>query len=288
MPRPPKVTSSRSTPRPSTRSQQHSPPRNKPSVVISFKVPPTAASSSKGEASDNDNDSVCSSSKSSDLMLARASALKAKGKDDSGVIRAPWRHPDELDYFRPYDWSEDKIISQLRSMVFTVPPPVTGKQSFIEITLYDDGDFNKPRPIKVPRGYRVPLMFVAKFQWASLKLVLTSGQREKEWSDYKFDILHLSRLCQRFFSEALTACKHGTIEIPPMKSRAAEVQSESEAMTRKWRCPTFDRALARYNKNWLISREEFLRDFYIEFEDEEYVKDVLKIGTLPFPYFSPH
>lgn len=125
-------------------------------------------------------------------------------------------------------------------------------------------------------------MFVAKFQWASLKLVLTSGQREKEWSDYKFDILHLSRLCERFFSEAQKACQHGVIEIPPIKSKAAEIQADPETMTRRWRCPTFDRALARYNKNWLISREEFLRDFYIEFEDEEYAKDVLKIGKCTF------
>ncbi|KAF9446911.1 hypothetical protein P691DRAFT_154730 [Macrolepiota fuliginosa MF-IS2] len=277
MPRPNnKLASSRSTPRPSTRSQQQSPSLNKPSVVVNLKNPSIAASSSRGEVSDNDNESVCSSSKSSDVVVARSSAAKGKVKDDYGVPKSPWRHPDELDYFRPYDWSEDKIISQLRSMVFTVPPPVFGKQSFIEVSLYDGGDFDKPQSIKVPRGYRVPLMFVAKFQWASLKLVLTSAQREKEWSDYKFDILHLSRLCERFISRAHTACKQAVVELPQMKTRASELQVNG-AMTRKWRCPTFDRALARYNKNWLISREEFLRDFYIEFEDEEYAKDVLKI-----------
>ncbi|KXN89074.1 hypothetical protein AN958_06343 [Leucoagaricus sp. SymC.cos] len=278
MPRPPKVTPSRSTPRLSTRSQHQSPPRSKV-YVNAVKNQGSITSGPRGETSDNDNDSVCSSSKSSDVAAARSSLVKGKGKDEPGAIKAPWRHPDELDYFRPHDWSEDKIISQLRAMVFMVPPPVNGKQSFIEITFFDDGDFDKPRPIKVPRGYRVPLMFVAKFQWASLKLVLTSAQREKEWSDYKFDILHLSRLCERFFSEAQTACKAGIVEIPPMKMRAAEFQVTDGAMSRKWRCPTFDRALARYNKNWLISREEFLRDFYIEFEDEEYAKDVLKTAT---------
>lgn len=279
MPRPNKVTSSRSTPRPSTRSQQQSPSINKPSLLVTLKNPSNAAPSSRGEASDdNDNDSVCSSSKSSDALLARSSAAKSKPKDDTGVVKAPWRHPDELDYLRPYDWSEDRIITQLRSVVFTVPPPVFGKQPFIEITLYEGGDFDKPKPVKVPRGYRVPLMFVAKFQWASLKLVLTSAQREKEWSDYKFDILHLSRLCQHFFSGASAACDIAVVDVPPVKTRAPGSQLAG-AMSRKWRCPTFDRALARYNKNWLISREEFLRDFYIEFEDEEYVKDVLKIGT---------
>ncbi|KAF5353271.1 hypothetical protein D9756_007771 [Leucocoprinus leucothites] len=277
MPRPVKVTPSRPTPRPSTRSQQPSPgPQRSKVFMNALKQQQSNSNVARGDASDNDNESVCSSSKSSDVVIARP-VVKGKGKDEPGVIKAPWRHPDELDYFRPHDWSEDKIITQLRVMVFTVPQPVSGKQSFIEITLYDDGDFDKPRPIKVPRGYRVPLMFVAKFQWASLKLVLTSGQREKEWSDYKFDILHLSRLCERFFSEAQAACNAGVVDIPPIKTRAPEFQVAPGAMSRKWRCPTFDRALARYNKNWLISREEFLRDFYIEFENEEYEKDVLKI-----------
>ncbi|KAJ3576065.1 hypothetical protein NP233_g678 [Leucocoprinus birnbaumii] len=275
MPRPTKATPSRPTPRPSTRSQQPSPGPQRSKPLTNTLKPQTNSAATRGDASDIDNESVCSSSKSSDVLPRPT--VKAKNKDEPGVVKAPWRHPDELDYFRPHDWSEDKIISQLRAMVFTVPQPVNGKQSFIEITLYDDGDFNKPRSIKVPRGYRVPLMFVAKFQWASLKLVLTSGQREKEWSDYKFDILHLSRLCQRFFAEAQAASDTDVVEIPPMKTRAPEFQVAHGVMSRKWRCPTFDRALARYNKNWLISREEFLRDFYIEFENEEYEKDVLKI-----------
>lgn len=41
----------------------------------------------------------------------------------------------------------------------------------------------------------------------------------------------------------------------------------------------FDRALTRYYKRWLVNREEFLRDFYIEFEEEEYEKDILRYGA---------
>ena len=72
--------------------------------------------------------------------------------------------------------------------------------------------------------------------------------------------------------------------MPPVKTRATESQTADRVMSRKWRCSTFDRALVRYNKNWLISREEFLRDFYIEFENEEYEKDVLRTGV--FSFFS--
>ena len=37
----------------------------------------------------------------------------------------------------------------------------------------------------LPRGYRIPLMFVAKFQWESLRLVLTSERPEGEWEEFK-------------------------------------------------------------------------------------------------------
>jgi hypothetical protein len=37
----------------------------------------------------------------------------------------------------------------------------------------------------LPRGYRIPLMFVAKFQWESLRLVLTSERPEGEWGEFR-------------------------------------------------------------------------------------------------------
>lgn len=43
----------------------------------------------------------------------------------------------------------------------------------------------RPKATYLPRGYRIPLMFVAKFQWESLRLVLTSERPEGEWDEFK-------------------------------------------------------------------------------------------------------
>jgi len=92
---------------------------------------------------------------------------------------------------------------------------------------------------------------------------MTSEARDEEWEDYKYDILHVARLCKTFLEEA----------------RSAMALS---GMDKMWRCPTFDRALVRYYQRWLVNREEFVKDFWVEFEEEEYEKDVLKNGPLFF------
>ncbi|KAF8060646.1 hypothetical protein FPV67DRAFT_301031 [Lyophyllum atratum] len=170
----------------------------------------------------------------------------------------PWKHPDELEFIEPSDLSEDALIAQLCAHAFSVPPrpghstdpwvKIIGKEGVTTI---------------LPRGYRLPLMFAMKFQWESLRLVMTSPDRDGEWDGYKFDILHVSRLCTRFLREA-------------------REQMQRAGMDRMWRCPMFDRALARYYRRWLVSRVEFLRDFWIEFEEEEYERDVLKNDWMRF------
>jgi hypothetical protein len=50
-------------------------------------------------------------------------------------------------------------------------------------------------------------------------------------------------------------------------------------MHRAWRCATFDRTLIRYFRRWLVSREDFLREFWLEYDEEEFEVDVLKRGT---------
>ncbi|KAF9457290.1 hypothetical protein BDZ94DRAFT_254155 [Collybia nuda] len=166
--------------------------------------------------------------------------------------RRPWKHPDELEYIKPEDWDEDQIIGFLCKNGFSVPRRLSHAQSpWCEVT-DRNGD-----AITVPRGYRLPLMFAAKFQWESLRLVMTSAKRNEEWDDYKFDILHVSRLCKVFLEQAKAAM--GTA-----------------GMDRSWRCPMFDRALTRYYRRWLVNREEFVRDFWLEYKEEEYERDILK------------
>jgi hypothetical protein len=163
-----------------------------------------------------------------------------------------WRHPAELQYIRRADWSQDLMITYLCQKAFTVPPrQLNTTLSYTEITRSFSGE-----KIHVPRGYRIPLMFVAKFQWESLRLVLNSAS---EWEEYKFDIIHLSRLCTHFFKQA--------------KSAASE-----NKLTKGWRSPMFDRALIRFYRKWMVSREWSVKKFWEEYEEEEYKLDVLKFG----------
>jgi hypothetical protein len=183
-----------------------------------------------------------------------------------------WRHPAELEYIEPHDWDEDRIINYLcTNAAFSLPPrdPLTTSFPWVKVFPRDPND----GPITLPRGYRIPLMFAAKFMWESLKLVVESSTHAEDWEECKFDILHVARLCSRFLDEA---------------KRAAALCSENDkekekrkkgGMSRTWRCATFDRTLIRYFRRWLVSREEFVRDFWIEFDEEEFEVDVLKRGV---------
>lgn len=170
----------------------------------------------------------------------------------SPTLREGWKHPAELQYLRRADWSQDLMITYLCQKAFTVPPRQTNTTlSYTEITRSYSGE-----KISIPRGYRIPLMFVAKFQWESLRLVLNSAS---EWEEYKFDIIHLSRLCTHFFKQAKTAA------------------SENK-LTKAWRSPMFDRALIRFYRKWMVSREWSVKKFWEEFDEDEYTLDVLKFG----------
>jgi hypothetical protein len=169
----------------------------------------------------------------------------------------PWRHPDEFSYVQHHDLSQNVLIEYLRRNVFTIPPrELNSTISLFQVTTLDG------TVIALPRGYRVPLMFVTKFQWDSLMLVLTSENPQTEWEEYKFDIFHLSRLCQHLFVQAEEARQHA---LP-------------RGIDRFWRCATFDRVLTRFYHRWFISREWSLRKFWQEFDEEEYENDVLKHG----------
>lgn len=185
--------------------------------------------------------------KDSGKNVAQANKLDGSPPPEEG-----WKHPAELEYIRRADWSQDLMITYLCQKAFTVPPrQLNTTLSYTEITRSFSGE-----KIHVPRGYRIPLMFVAKFQWESLRLVLNSSS---EWEEYKFDIIHLSRLCTHFFKQA--------------KSAASE-----NKLNKSWRSPMFDRALIRFYRKWMVSREWSVKKFWEEYEEDEYKLDVLKFG----------
>lgn len=168
----------------------------------------------------------------------------------------PWKHPDELPYIRREDWSQDLMLEYLCQKSFSIPPRDSNPNNFMEI-IPKDG-----QPISIPRKYRVPLMFLAKFQWESLRLVLNAPEPAKEWQEFKFDIIHITRLCQHLFHQA----------------REAKEKSGPKGLDKMWRSPMFDRVLTRFYHHWFISREWSLKHFYQEFQEEEYQVDILRNG----------
>ncbi|KAJ3713488.1 hypothetical protein DFJ43DRAFT_1105087 [Lentinula guzmanii] len=170
-----------------------------------------------------------------------------------------WKHPAELQYYTPEDWSLTKIIFHLIANAFSIPPraAVRGSTPFFVVTGI------RGETTRLPIGYRVPLMFLASFQWSSLQLVLTASSRETEWVEYRFSILHVSRLCSTLLNAAQDYVRVSNEGI-------------SKGMDRKWRCPTFDRALARYRLKWFISSPSQVEEFWHTFQEEVYKKDVIK------------
>ncbi|KAJ6452388.1 hypothetical protein C8R47DRAFT_1169188 [Mycena vitilis] len=166
-----------------------------------------------------------------------------------------WRHPDELAYIRNpgKTWTDMAIVRFIAANAFSVPPRGThSMEPWVQVRCANGTD------VILPRGYRLPLLWVAKYQWKSVQLVLTAEERQTEWDGAKFEILHITRLCAGLLAQA--------------KAQWDEIG----VMERGWRCAQFDRALHRYWHDWLIMRDEFVRDFFREFGEEEYQVDVLK------------
>ncbi|KAF8990986.1 hypothetical protein BDQ17DRAFT_1371273 [Cyathus striatus] len=169
-----------------------------------------------------------------------------------------WRHPAELTQIFPEKNTQADLIPILQSQAYSVPgQPTDPKELFCEITLAVDGS-----KVIVPVGYRVPLMFCAKYLWESVRLVLTSDDPspEEEWQNYKFDLVNLSRLCFMFLQSA----------------RTGMIKKRKGGLNVRWRNGMFDRVLTRYWWGWMVNREEFIRAFWMEFKEEEYERDVCR------------
>jgi hypothetical protein len=145
---------------------------------------------------------------------------------------------------------------------FTIPSRDTGnKQTWVEVRVTNpDGSVTTTT---LPRGYRIPLLWLARVQWDCMKLLLTSAK--EQWPALRFDVLHIARLTVEFLARARKEVK----------------------IKRQYRDVMFDRALSRFFNGWMGSRDEFVWDFYREFRDEEYEDDMLQRSTFihSFPSF---
>ncbi|KAF7298682.1 hypothetical protein MIND_00815400 [Mycena indigotica] len=186
-----------------------------------------------------------------------------------------WRHAEELDYIGPKHpsvlagaWSDWEIVEYMVENVFTIPSKaIDNKQTWVEVQMvnitppsYPSGEANemavdkdpsKGYVLNLPRGYRIPLLWLARVQWDCLKALITEAP--EYWEELKFDLLHLARLSGVFLAKARTE--------PRIK--------------RTYRDVMFDRPLSRFVTGWMGSRDEFVYDFFREFKEEEYEDDMI-------------
>ncbi|KAK7052744.1 hypothetical protein R3P38DRAFT_3255831 [Favolaschia claudopus] len=186
-----------------------------------------------------------------------------------------WRHPDELRYIRNGNggdtWDDMTIVRFLRDTAVSVPPrPSSTQDPFVIVRCANPNSNaaskgNDAEEVRLPRGYRLPLLWLQKFLWLSVPIIFLEHNHNnaKSWHEDKFDLLHVARLCATLLASA---------------REAAGVENGGSGMDRGWRCASFDRALRRYWRKWLNGRDEFVRDFWREFEEEEFEGDVLKLN----------
>ncbi|KAJ7182005.1 hypothetical protein C8R46DRAFT_1186860, partial [Mycena filopes] len=162
-----------------------------------------------------------------------------------------WQHPAELDYIGPDHpsaqmWNDYSIITYMVSNTVTVPKRTDNRSDpWVTVTTPNEGTAT------LPRGYRIPLLWLTKVQWETTKVLLTHAR--PLWDHIKWDVLHLARLTAQFLGKA---------------------RSEAR-MKRQWRDATFDRVLHRFFNGWMGCRETFVSHFYDEFKDDEYKDDAL-------------
>lgn len=160
------------------------------------------------------------------------------------------------------EWSDDELLSHLCSKAFTIPPRDYSPSAPFVYVRTEDGVVTT-----LPHGYRIPLMFVARYQWETIFRTL-SLQNRRQWEAGRDELFHLSRLCHALFSKA-------------------RAKAESSGMEKGWRCVMFDRLLTRFYKGWPVSSPAKLEAFISHFSSKEYDRDVLKNGMptniSPFP-----
>ncbi|KAF7297152.1 hypothetical protein MIND_00948200 [Mycena indigotica] len=172
---------------------------------------------------------------------------------------APWRHVDELEYLTT-GWSDMQLIKYVAASAFTIGPrPDHSAEAFFPVSLRAYPDLDE---IMLPRQYRSPLLWLGRYLFTSVRLILLADPQilSQEWDRSKYELLYIARLCRTLLE-------------------SARVHAESSGLDKTWRCPPFDRALRRYWHKWLIQRDEFVRDFWYDFGEEEFEgPDVLKLN----------
>ena len=88
------------------------------------------------------------------------------------------------------EWTHDELLSHLCSKAFTIPPRDYNPSAPFVYVRTEDGVVTT-----LPHGYRIPLMFVAKYQWETIYRIL-SLQNRQHWEAGRDEIFHLRRNMQ--------------------------------------------------------------------------------------------
>ncbi|KAJ7574142.1 hypothetical protein C8J56DRAFT_474699 [Mycena floridula] len=127
----------------------------------------------------------------------------------------------EIPFSLASEWPDDKFFEFMKQNALTIPPITPPGPHFFPVNCQLLGS------TQLPCKYRIPLLWISKYQWQSLQLVLTATNREAEWEEKKLQILHVARLCHELLQRARSTMTGRRID-------------------KRWRCPMFDHVLVRY------------------------------------------
>ncbi|KIY44284.1 hypothetical protein FISHEDRAFT_62429 [Fistulina hepatica ATCC 64428] len=251
-----------------------------------IKTPPVAHEDSDSESSPS------SSSSSDDVFVApvpkrtkfsttkpRAQPIKAPGKapgttrgrrtnprkstqPEGDPSHRPWYNSQDLQFIGPEcAYRDERIIETIKAAALSIAPPSHGHTIAVtslsgEITV-------------LPRDYRAPLLFVTKYMWDALILILTSKHVPSQWNTHKYDIMHVARLITTLWTAA--------------RDEKASSSIIAALKIAPWRCPPFDRAVQRFHsasseRCWILPYygygDEYLRRFWTEFKESRFKEDI--------------
>lgn len=178
------------------------------------------------------------------------------GKGDPNDDSA-WQHVSELPFLMP-EWTRNEFLDFVVSKALFSIPARSSQSNIAFFTVESEDARGVVTETNVPIRYRIPLLWTARYLWLSIKLVLEGPNGD--WDEFKYSILHLSRLLSGFLEKA-------------------RQYDQALGLERRWRDDTFDRVLIRFKAKWVMQDPEQIKGFYVAHGQEEYTKDVLNFGA---------
>ncbi|KAJ3810856.1 hypothetical protein F5876DRAFT_65251 [Lentinula aff. lateritia] len=195
------------------------------------------------------------------LKLAR-NAHKSVSKqalefeDDLG-----WKHPAELIYSTGKYWTDKKLLYYCVANALSVSLSSTPAPGICYVS---DGK----KTVVVSERYRIPIIYVSRWQWTKLKGLLTANDEEKKrrWPEEKYEVLHIARVWKILTDEG-----------PPSESLNSSYGKEERLeVVKKWKCHTLDRVLTRFRMGCFSSEPTRVEKFWDQYKESEYSKNVLE------------